>query len=599
MNSNYDVIVIGGGHAGCEAALACSRLGFPTLMITINKDKIAQMSCNPSIGGLAKSQLTREIDALGGQMAKAADAAAIQSRILNTKKGYAVQAYRAQADKYKYMAYMQEALAASPNLQILENMAVDLIIKNNQITGIITEKNGAFSCKKLIITTGTFLNGYIHRGLSGYDGGREGDPASKKLSTSLSQAGITLGRLKTGTPARLDKNSINFEKTEPQYSDPEPIYFSFEKPQTTLPHIPCHITYTNEHTHNIIKNNLAKSALYGGIIVGIGPRYCPSIEDKVVKFPEKTRHQIFLEPEGLDTNEIYIGGLSNSLPADIQLEIIHSIAGLENAQVIRYAYAIEYDFVYTNQIKTSLECKKIKNLYLAGQINGTSGYEEAAAQGLIAGINASLSLREQNPLILNRDQAYIGVLLDDLVTKMPTEPYRMFTSHAEYRLLLRNDNADLRLTDIGYKIGLISQKRYDLFLEKKEIIEKEIKWLKNIKNKKLISILTSGDGVDYNFILEKQKRNLNSISDEIKKAITIQVQYEGYIAKQEKMIATTKKLEAKKIPQNINYKNIKNLKKEAREKLIKIMPESIGQASRIAGVTPADITTLLIYLQKG
>ncbi|MBU0650398.1 tRNA uridine-5-carboxymethylaminomethyl(34) synthesis enzyme MnmG, partial [bacterium] len=468
MNTpKFDIIVIGAGHAGCEAALAGSRMGLSVLLLTINLDNIAQMSCNPSIGGMAKSQLTREIDALGGEMARNMDKTTIQFRVLNTKKGPAVHAYRAQADRKQYQIEMKKTLENTENLNILQDMAVEIIVKNNKAQGVKTAEGVEYFCKKIIITTGTFLNGYIHRGLNGYCGGRDGELSSTQLSNSLLRNGLELGRLKTGTPARINKKSVNFDILESQHSDNKNIFFSFLPPVKTLDHVPCYITYTNKKTHNIIRKNLDRSPLYTGKIVGVGPRYCPSIEDKVVKFPDKERHQIFLEPEGLDTNEVYVNGLSTSLPSDVQVDMLHSVHGLENAEVLRFGYGIEYDFVFPRQIKNTLETKKISGLYLAGQINGTSGYEEAGAQGLVAGINAGLSVKRKKPFVLNREDAYIGVLIDDLIVKNPIEPYRMFTSQSEYRLYLRNDNADLRLTEKGYEIGLVSKERYEMFKYKK------------------------------------------------------------------------------------------------------------------------------------
>ena len=594
--TTYDVIVIGAGHAGCEAALSAARTGCSTLLLTINLDTIAQMSCNPSIGGPGKGQIVREIDALGGEMGRNIDETAIQLRILNTKKGEAVQAYRAQADKKLYQQRMKNVLENTPNLEIVQDIVNELVVENGKVKGVITATSVFYKCKKLIITTGTFLNGYIHRGLFGYSGGRDGELASTSLSASLSKIGLKLGRLKTGTPARLNKRTIDYKILEPQYSEEKPVLFSFLKPTQQLPKVPCYITYTNLKTHAIIKNNLHRSPLYSGKIVGIGPKYCPSIEDKVIRFAQRERHQIFLEPEGLDNNEVYVNGLSTSLPGDIQSQLIHSIVGLEEAEILRFGYGIEYDFVYPEQIFSTLETKKIKGLYLAGQINGTSGYEEAAAQGLMAGINASLNVQKKKPLILRRDQAYIGVLIDDLITKMPTEPYRIFTSQAEYRLLLRNDNADSRLTEIGYKTGLATKERHNAFLEKKQLIETEKALI--FSSPKLSRLFKSGDNVNFDEILKSQGRNKKELSDEVKESVSIEIKYKHYIEIQQKEINNSKKLESKKLSQNIDYTQIKGLKKEAQQKLNKVQPKNIGQASRIAGVSPADISLLLVFLKK-
>jgi tRNA uridine 5-carboxymethylaminomethyl modification enzyme len=599
-NKKFDIIVVGAGHAGCEACLCASRMGMSTLLITMSLDNIAQMPCNPSIGGLAKSQLVREIDALGGEMAKIIDQTGIQFRILNTKKGPAVQAYRAQADKQLYKEAMRKVLEKTTNLTILEDTVEEIIVDKNKIKGVSTLNGDLYNCKCLIITPGTFMNGYIHRGLSGYAGGRDGEVESVGLPLSLKKIGFKLGRLKTGTPSRIDIKSIDLKKLTPQYSRETPIFFSYEKTKKRLSQIPCYVTYTNERTHEFIRNNLDRSPLYTGKIVGIGPRYCPSVEDKVVRFPDKNRHQIFLEPEGLKTNEVYVNGLSTSLPEDVQLEMIHSVEGLENAKVIRFGYGIEYDFVYPEQIKNTLETKKIKGLFFAGQLNGTSGYEEAAAQGLIAGINAVRLIQKKSDFVLGRHEAYIGVLIDDLIVKQPTEPYRMFTSLAEYRLLLRNDNADLRLTEKGYRLGLISEDRYKRFIDKKTTIEQELKWIKSITktDKQLYNKLRSGDNIDYDFILEKQGKAGTEIDEEIKQQIGIQLKYEEYIKRQKKSIDNLKYMENRKIPEEFDFKKIKGLKKEAIEKLCKVQPKTLGQASRITGVTPADISLLIVFLKR-
>jgi tRNA uridine 5-carboxymethylaminomethyl modification enzyme len=614
--AEFDIIVVGAGHAGCEAALAAARMGFETCIFTINLDTIAQMSCNPAIGGLAKGHLVREIDALGGEMAKVTDSAGIQFRILNRSKGPAVWSLRAQADRLLYRVNMRRVLEAQPKLTIKQGMVERIEVRDGRVCGVVTSLGIFYGARAVIITTGTFLKGLIHIGLESFPAGRAGEFPSVGLSESLKQLGFKMGRLKTGTPPRLDSKTIDFSKTTEQWGDDPPPPFSFSTERIINPQLPCYITYTNERTHKIIRDNLDRSPLYSGRIKGIGPRYCPSIEDKVVRFSERPRHQVFLEPEGLQTKEYYANGISTSLPYDVQVALVRSIPGLEDAEIMRPGYAIEYDFVYPTQIRHSLETKLIDGLFLAGQINGTSGYEEAAAQGLIAGINAALKLRGNPPLILGRQEAYIGVLIDDLVTKGTTEPYRMFTSRAEYRLLLRHDNAEFRLRDKGYQVGLVGEQEYERFLKKREALEKELRRLDEtrlspeevneilleagtnpISEKTPLSQLLRRPELDYGFI-KRVSPSPYGLTEELEKLVNTEVKYSGYIKKQHEMVERMKRLEEKKIPEDFNYDTVAGLSREVLSKLKEVRPTSIGQASRIPGVTPAAISLLLIALER-
>ncbi len=613
----YDIIVVGGGHAGCEAALAAARLKNKTLLITSNIENIADAPCNPSIGGPAKGIVVREIDALGGQMGINTDKSLLQIKMLNTKKGPAVQALRAQIDKITYKKNMQETIKNQENLELKEAMVEDLIIKNNIVIGIKTDKNEEIYSKAVILTTGTYLRGMILAGSDKHPGGPHGEKESKDLSNNLKKLGFNIIRLKTGTPQRIEKSSINFSKAQVEKGDNEIRTFSYDnKAYYNIENQEeCYLIYTNEKTHKIIKDHLNESSMYGGFVEGIGPRYCPSIEDKVVRFADKEKHQLFLEPESKFYDDIYLQGFSTSMPHYVQEEMVHSLPGLENAIINKYAYAIEYDAIDPRQLKRSLETKIIENLFTAGQINGTSGYEEAAGQGIIAGINASQKINNKDCLILKRYESYIGVLIDDLVTKGIKDPYRLLTSRAEYRLLLRNDNADLRLTEYGHEIGLINEERYNKFKEKKKLINELINKLKEIKinptkevNEKInnSNILKIKDTTSlYNLIKRPEVKidDLKIFTDlnyekEIKEEVEIQVKYEGYIEKEEKSAKRQKEAEEKKIPNNIDYNKIKNIASEAREKLNKIRPTTIAQASRISGVNPADISILMIYLKK-
>ncbi|MHB1679377.1 MAG: tRNA uridine-5-carboxymethylaminomethyl(34) synthesis enzyme MnmG [bacterium] len=591
----FDVIVVGAGHAGIEACLASSRMGFNTAVVTINLDNIGQMSCNPAIGGLAKGHLVREIDALGGEMGKAIDKTGIQFRTLNTKKGPAVRSSRAQADMFLYKQYMKVVLENAQNLTLIQSMADSLIVENNKVKGIELWTGDKLFADAVILTAGTFLRGLVHIGLFNYKAGRAGDFASNKLSLSLIQNNLELGRLKTGTTPRLDGRTIDFSKLEEQKGDNDFIPFSLSNKKIENK-ISCFITYTNEKTHNIIMENLDKSPLYCGVIKGIGPRYCPSIEDKVVRFKDKERHQIFLEKESLDSNEYYPNGLSTSLPLETQLNFLRTVEGLENVKIMRPGYAIEYDYVLPTELYHSLETRKIENLFLAGQINGTSGYEEAAAQGLIAGINASLKLKDENPLILGRDEAYIGVLIDDLITLGTTEPYRMFTSRAEYRLLLREDNADFRLCEYGRKIGLLDNERYNVYNKKFTEFNEVLDFIKTSDGGKLYSMLKRPE---YNLINDDNLYvNLKNYSNEILKRAELYIKYEGYINRQKEEIKRMRKFENYHLDENIDYKSISGLSLEVIEKLDKIKPATIYEASRISGITPAAVSILLMYCNK-
>ncbi len=593
----YDIIVIGAGHAGCEAALAAARMGVSTLMLTMNLDSVAQMSCNPAIGGLAKGHIVREIDALGGEMAKVTDRTGIQFRMLNKGKGPAVWAPRAQADKKLYQWTMKHILESQENLDLKQGEVKKLLVDGRRATGVITSIGTVYYAHSLIITTGTFLNGLIHIGDVSFGGGRAGDKASTGLSSCLMDLGLEVLRLKTGTPCRLNARSIDYSSLDIQHGDDPPEPFSYTTEKITQSQLPCHLTYTNAKTHQIIRENLHLSPLYSGRIKSRGPRYCPSIEDKVVRFSEKPSHQIFLEPEGRNTLEVYVNGLSTSLPQDIQIQMVRSIKGLENAELMRFGYAVEYDFVEPTQIKPTLETKVIDNLYLAGQINGTSGYEEAACQGLMAGINAVLKMRGQEPLILGRDEAYIGVLIDDLVTKGTKEPYRMFTSRAEFRLLLRQDNADMRLTDHGNRVGLVGAKRYSDFCHHRQVIAEMTRKIQGMRY----------NGCTLYQYLKRPEATLDTLRDalapeeiDVATALNVlfEVKYSGYVERELKSIERIHDIEKKKIPPDLDYSKIKGLKKESLEKLSLIRPISIGQASRISGILPCDISLLLVYLSK-
>ncbi|MFF5997044.1 tRNA uridine-5-carboxymethylaminomethyl(34) synthesis enzyme MnmG [Lysinibacillus sp. KU-BSD001] len=615
----YDVIVVGSGHAGVEAAYAAAKSGVKTLMLTINLELIAFMPCNPSIGGPAKGIVVREIDALGGAMGKVIDKTHIQMRMLNTGKGPAVRALRAQADKVLYQREMKRLLEAQENLQIRQAMVEELIIEDGEVKGVVTQVGAIFRAKAVILTTGTFLRGEIILGNLKYSSGPNHQQPSIRLADNLKELGFDMVRFKTGTPPRVNSRTIDYSKTEIQPGDDVPRAFSFETTEYIMDQLPCWLTYTSEETHDIIQNNLHLSPMFSGMIKGTGPRYCPSIEDKVTRFADKPRHQIFLEPEGRDTQEVYVQGFSTSLPEHIQREMVASIPGLENAEIMRSGYAIEYDAIVPTQLWPTLETKAIKGLYTAGQINGTSGYEEAAGQGLMAGINAAAKIQAKEEIILSRSDAYIGVLIDDLVTKGTNEPYRLLTSRAEYRLLLRHDNADLRLTDVGYQVGLISEERYTHFQQKREQIEAEIARLRDIivkPNAKTQETIRSVGGTElkdgirasdlvkrtemtYDLVAELIEPAAVELSEEVREQIEIQLKYEGYIQKALQQVEKLKKMEDKKIPEDIDYDAISSLATEARQKLKQVRPLSIAQASRIAGVNPADISILLVYIEQG
>ena len=613
---NYDVIIIGAGHAGVEAALASARMGCNTLLTTLNMDNIAMMPCNPSVGGPAKGHLVREIDALGGEMGVNADKTCIQYRMLNTGKGPAVQALRAQADKKLYQNTMKHTCELQENLDVKQLLIDEILFEDNKVTGVVVETGEVYTCKAVVLASGTYLKGRIIIGENTYDGGPNGQRAAIKLSSCLLKAGVELMRFKTGTPARVDRRSLDFSKMIIQPGDDEVHNFSFMSDVKTREQVACWLTYTNEQTHKIIRDNIERAPMANGIITGVGPRYCPSIETKIVRFPDKERHQLFIEPEGLDTEEMYVQGMSTSMPIDVQMEFLRTIPGLENVRIMRPGYAIEYDCINPLQLKPSLEFKKISGFFSAGQTNGTSGYEEAASQGLIAGINAALKIQGKEPLILKRSDGYIGVLIDDLVTKGTNEPYRVMTSRAEYRLLLRQDNADLRLTEKGRQVGLVSDERYARFVKRRDSIKNTIELLSEIRihpNKETLAKMQEFElGSIHNTVtaadLLKRKEisyddlkhivELPEISEDVKKQVEITLVYEGYIKKQLEQVERMEKLEEKLLPEDINYDEVSSLRDEAREKLNAIRPISIGQASRISGVSPADISVLLVYLEQ-
>ena len=612
----YDVIVVGAGHAGCEAGLASARMGLKTLVCTLNLDAIGLMPCNPNIGGTAKGHLVREVDALGGEMGINIDNTFIQSRMLNTSKGPAVHSLRAQADRKKYQERMKGVLENQENLEVRQLEVVDIEVEDGKVVGALTKNGAFFKCKAIVLTTGTYLRARIIIGDVDYNSGPNGLAAANELTQHLMDLGIEMRRFKTGTPARINKRSVDFSKMIEQPGDKKIVPFSFMHDSIEREQVSCWLTYTNEETHNIIRENIDRSPMYNGSIEGVGPRYCPSIEDKVMKFPDKTRHQIFVEPEGEDTLEMYVGGMSSSLPEDVQVKMYRTLDGLENVEFLRTAYAIEYDSINPMQLKPTLEFKTIEGLYGAGQLNGSSGYEEAAAQGIVAGINAALKIKGEDPMILTRSDAYAGVLIDDLVTKGTNEPYRMMTSRAEYRLLLRQDNADFRLTEIGRKVGLVNDERYNRFLNRKANIENEVERLKNLQitnkrenNEFLVSLnstelkkpismyeLIKRPELDY-FMLAPLDVERPEYTDDIGEQVNIIAKYEGYIASQLDQVKQFKKFEKKLLPENIDYSDVKGLRVEAIQKLSAIRPVSIGQASRISGVSPADISVLLIYLE--
>ncbi len=617
---SVDVIVVGGGHAGCEAALASARMGLKTIMFAINLDSVAMMPCNPSIGGSSKGHLVREVDALGGEMGKNIDKTYIQTKMLNTGKGPAVYSLRAQADKNRYKDTMKATLENTENLTIRQNEVTEILVEDGKVVGVVTHSDAVFRCKAVVLCMGTYMKSRCLYGETIMDCGPNGLMNSTKLSQNLMDLGIKLYRFKTGTPARIDRRTVDFSKMEPQYGDEKIVPFSFEnKPEDIYrEQIPCWLTYTNEQTHNIIRENLHRSPMYAGVIEGTGARYCPSIEDKVTRFADKNRHQIFIEPEGENTHEMYVQGMSTSLPEDVQLKMYRSVPGLENCEIMRTAYAIEYDCIDATQLKLSLEFKNIKGLFSAGQFNGTSGYEEAAAQGIIGGINAVQYVKGKEPLILKRSDAYIGVLIDDIVTKGSKEPYRMMTSRAEYRLLLRQDNADQRLTKLGYEVGLVTEERYQRLLEKERLVAEEIERVQSvivspkeetlellekygstpIKSGVRLSELIKRPELDYYKLKPIDKKRPENLDAEVEEQVNIQIKYEGYIKQQLNQVEQFKKLENRLLPEDMDYSTISGLRIEAQQKLNAMRPASIGHASRIAGVSPADISVLLVYMEQ-
>ncbi len=621
LTEKYDVAVVGAGHAGCEAALACARLGLETIMFTVSVDSIALMPCNPNIGGSSKGHLVREVDALGGEMGRNIDKTFIQSKMLNRSKGPAVHSLRAQADKAAYSASMRQILENTPNLSIVQKEIADLIVEDGQITGVKTFSGGIYHCKAVVLCTGTYLKARcIYGDVSSYTG-PNGLQAANYLTEALLRLGVRMKRFKTGTPARIDGSTVDYEKMEPQYGDEKVVPFSFETdPESVqIPQALCYLTYTNQTTHDIIRANLDRSPLYSGTIEGVGPRYCPSIEDKVVRFADRERHQVFVEPEGLGTNEVYIGGMSSSLPEDVQEDMYHSVPGLEHAKIVKNAYAIEYDCIDATQLTSYLEFKEIHGLFSAGQFNGSSGYEEAAAQGIVAGINAARYIQKKDPMIIDRSEGYIGVLIDDLVTKQTQEPYRMMTSRSEYRLLLRQDNADQRLTPKGYETGLISEQRYRKFCSKVETIAVEKKRMEEttvgagamvqkflqekgstpLKTSATMAELIRRPELSYQDIADIDDSDIRAgISEEVAEQVNIELKYDGYIRRQKSQVEQFRKTERRQIPTSINYDMIASLRTEARQKLNQIRPGTIGQASRISGVSPADISVLMIYLES-
>lgn len=619
IEESYDVVVVGAGHAGCEASLAAARLGLKTILFTISMDSVAMMPCNPNIGGSSKGHLVREIDALGGQMGINIDKTFIQSKMLNKSKGPAVHSLRAQADKAMYSLEMRKTLQQTKNLTLRQGEVSEIIVEDGKITGVKTISGAIYHCKACVLCTGTYLKARCLYGDVIEHTGPNGLKAANHLTDSLKENGIEMFRFKTGTPARIDGNSIDYSKMEEQFGDERVVPFSFttNPEDVQIDQVSCYLTYTNEKTHEIIRNNLDRSPMYSGVIEGTGPRYCPSIEDKVVKFADKTRHQLFVEPEGLHTNEMYIGGMSSSLPEDVQYAMYRTVPGLEHAKIVRNAYAIEYDCINANQLYATLEFKKIKGLFSGGQFNGSSGYEEAACQGLIAGINAALEVLGREQIVLDRSESYIGVLIDDLVTKENHEPYRMMTSRAEYRLLLRQDNADLRLSPIGFNVGLISKERYEWVVEKKKLIDEEIKRVHGVHigaKEKVQNFLKEHNSIPLNCgvtladlirrpeldyeMLEPLDEDRPKLHPEVREQVNINIKYEGYITRQQKQVENFKKIESKKIPDELDYDDVPSLRIEARQKLKALCPLSIGQASRISGVSPADVSVLLVYLES-